>query len=285
MKQPRNILWRVGAAMLAVSFWTSAIAFGAPAVKNVRTSQTKETIRVVADLTEKTAYDAYWQERENDYIVRIDDVTTGASLAVVKHPLLAKTEVIRGNDGALYFVFDMKEKMTAKTFMMDDPTRLVIDFTKEGAQPAVFAPAKKTAAADQSTPVAGSSTAASSAAAAQGQSALTDVKNVRIYHGPDKVRTVFDMSAAAAYETSYQSETGVLTIRMKSVSAAARTIPAPKAGDVLKSVTIMADGSDTVVRIQLKAYSVYNVFSLKEPHRIVVDALKEYQTEKKSLTE
>ena len=139
MKREHNRFWRIGAVALLTAFLTSSVALAAPAVKSVRTSQTKHTIRVVADLTEKTAFDAYWQENENDYIVRLDGVSAGASLAAVKHPLLAKTEVIRGMDGALYFVFDMKEKMTAKTFMVNEPTRLVIDFTKEGEEPAVFA--------------------------------------------------------------------------------------------------------------------------------------------------
>ncbi len=262
MKQQKNRIWRIGAAALLTAFLTSSVALGAPAVKNVRTSQTKHTIRVVADLTEKTMYDAYWQEDENDYIVRLDGVGAGASLASVKHPLLAKTEVIRGMDGALYFVFDMKEKMTAKTFMMEGPTRLVIDFTKEGEEPAVFAkPEEK------------SQTAADTKPAAV-QSGLTDVTNVRIHHAPDKVRTVFDMSASAEYETSYQADSGMLTIRMKNVSAAPRTIPAPKAGDVLKRVEVVTAGDDTIVRVELRRNTPCEVFRLTEPHRIVIDALK-----------
>lgn len=268
MKQHKSKLWRIGAAAVLASFVTTSAVLAAPAVQSVRTSQTKDTVRIVADLTEKAVYEAYWQERENDYIVRIDGVTTGASLAAVKHALFAGAEVVRGNDGALYFVFDMKENASAKTFMLEEPTRLVIDFTREGGQPAVFASAEQTSSAD------------SSAA-----SPLTDIQNVRIYHGAEKVRTVFDMNGTAEYTTEYQSESGMLVIRMKNVSAAERRIPAPKVGDVLKSVTITADGSDTVVLVQLKPYSVYNVFSLKEPNRIVVDTLKEYQTEKKSLTE
>lgn len=272
MKQQKNKFWRIGAAALLMAFLTSSVALGAPAVKNVRTSQTKYTIRVVADLTEKTAYDAYWQERENDYIVRLDGVSAGASLAAVKHPLLAKTEVIRGMDDALYFVFDMKEKMTAKTFMMENPTRLVIDFTKEGEAPAVFAkPNEQTTDANK--------TAVKAKPAVQ--SSLADVTNVRIYHGPDKVRTVFDMSASAKYETSYQAESGMLTIRMKNVSAAARTIPAPKAGDVLKRVEIISDGNDTIVRVEFRPNTPQKVFALKEPHRIVIDALKGNQSSKK----
>lgn len=265
MKQNKSKLWRIGAAAVLASCLMTSAVLAAPAVQSVRTSQTKDTVRIVADLTEKAAYEAYWQEQENDYIVRIDGVQTGASLAAVKHGLFAAAQVVRGNDGALYFVFDMKENATAKTFMLENPTRLVIDFTREGSQPAVFAVPERTQADAQGSP-------------------LSDIQNVRIYHGADKVRTVFDMSSAAQYETSYRADSGVLTIRMKNVSAAERRIPAPKVGDVLKSVTIASDGSDTVVHLQFKPYSVYNVFSLKEPNRIVVDTLKEYQTEKKSPT-
>ncbi len=273
MNQEKNRFWRVGAAALLMTFLTSSVVLAAPAVKSVRTSQTKHTIRVVADLTEKTPFDAYWQERENDYIVRLEGVTSDASLAVVKHPLLAKAEVIKGKDGALYFVFDMKEKMTAKTFMVKEPTRLVIDFTKEGEEPATFArPDETSDAAKMNT----------GAASAQGKVTLVDVSDVRIHHAPDNVRTVFDMSGSAQYETSYQDDLGMLTIRMKNVSAAERKIPAPKAGDVLKRIEIMADGNDTVVRVELKPHSVYHVFSLKEPHRIVVDVPKEYQKERTS---
>ncbi|MBO5245513.1 MAG: AMIN domain-containing protein [Selenomonadales bacterium] len=267
MKQHKSRYWRIGTAAVLASFLMTSAVLAAPAVQNVRTSQTKDTVRVVADLTEKAAYEAYWQERENDYIVRLDGVKSNASLAAVKHALFAAAEVVHGNDGALYFVFDLKEKATAKTFMLESPTRLVVDFTREGGQPAVFAVPERTSTVTDTS-----------------QSPLSDIQDVRIYHGADKVRTVFDMSSAAEYETSYQSESGVLTIRMKNVSAAERRIPAPKVGDVMKSVNIMTDGSDTVVHVQLKPYSVYNVFSLKEPHRIVVDTLKEYQTEKKSPT-
>lgn len=272
MKREKNRFWRIGAAALLTVFLTSSVALGAPAVKNVRTSQTKYTIRVVADLTEKTTYDAYWQERENDYIVRLDGVTSETSLAVVKHPLLAKTEVIRGMDGALYLVFDMKEKMTAKTFMMENPTRLVIDFTKEGEAPAVFVkPNEKKSEVNKS---------AVGDKPATVKSSLVDMTNVRIHHGVGSVRTVFDMSASAQYETSYQAESGMLTIRMKNVSAAARTIPAPKAGDVLKRVDIIPDGNDTVVRVELRPNTQQKVFALKEPHRIVIDAMKPSQAKK-----
>ena len=263
MKQGKSGFWRIGAVALLATFLTSSVALAAPAVKSVRTSQTKYTIRVVADLTEKTPFDAYWQERENDYIVRLDGVGAGASLAAVKHPLLTKAEVIRGMDGALYFVFDMKEKMTAKTFIVNEPTRLVIDFTKEGQAPAVFAKPNEEKA---------ETVDAKSAAV---QTGLVDVTNVRIHHASDKVRTVFDMDALAEYETSYQSDTSMLTIRMKNVSAAERTIPAPKAGDVLKRVEIVSSGNDTIVRVELRRNTPYKVFRLTEPHRIVIDALKE----------
>ncbi len=265
MNQQKNRFWRIGAAALLMAFLTSSVALGAPAVKNVRTSQTKHTIRVVADLTEKTTYDAYWQEGENDYIVRLDGVTSEASLAVVKHPLLAKAEVIRGMDGALYLVFDMKEKMTAKTFMMEDPMRLVIDFTKEGEAPAVFAKPNEKAPETSKAAV---------------KSPLVDMTNVRIHHGAEAVRTVFDMSASAQYETSYQANSGILTIRMKNVAATAQTIPAPKAGDVLKRVEVIPDGNDTVVRVELRQNTQQKVFALKEPHRIVIDAMKPSQTRK-----
>ena len=266
MKQEKNSFWRIGAAALLATFLTSSVVLAAPAVKRVRTSQTKHTIRVVADLTEKIPFDAYWQENENDYIVRLNGVGAGASLAAVKHPLLAKAEVIRGMDGALYFVFDMKEKMTAKTFIVNEPTRLVIDFTKEGEAPAVFAkPDEQTTESDKTT------VPAKSAAV---QTGLVDVTNVRIHHAPDKVRTVFDMDASADYETSYLADTGMLTIRMKNVSAAERTIPAPKAGDVLKRVEIVTSGDDTIVRVELRRNTPCKVFRLTEPHRIVIDALK-----------
>lgn len=267
MKQEKNRFWRIGAAALLATFLTSSVVLAAPAVKSVRTSQTKHTIRVVADLTEKTPFDAYWQENENDYIVRLDGVGAGASLAAVKHPLLTKAEVVRGMDGALYFVFDMKEKMTAKTFIVNEPTRLVIDFTKEGEAPAVFA--KPNEQTDEAVKATGS------AKSTVGQAGLVDVTNVRIHHAPDKVRTVFDMDGLAEYETSYQSDTGMLTIRMKNVSAAERTIPAPKAGDVLKRVEIVSSGNDTIVRAELRRNTPYKVFRLTEPHRIVIDAFKE----------
>lgn len=272
MKREKKRLWQVAASLLAMGALSASVALAAPSVKSVRTSQTKDTVRIVADLSEKAVYHAYWQEDENDYIVRLEGVDTSASLAAVKHPLLSKTEVIHGKDGALYLVFAMKEKATAKTIMLDNPSRLVVDFTREGSQPAFAAPAKNT--------VAGTKTNTSQPSATK-VAALADVQNVRIYHGPDKVRTVFDMSSAASYETSYQAETGILTIRMKNVSAAPRTIPAPKAGDVLKTVAISASGTDTIVKVQMKAYSVYDVFALKEPNRIVIDVLKEYQTTKK----
>lgn len=270
-------------AVLALSaMLTMSVAWGAPSVKSVRTSQTKDTVRLVADLSERANYSAYWQEGENDYIVRLDGVETSASLAVVKHPLLNKTEVIQGKDGALYLVFDLKEKATAKAIMLDNPSRLVVDFTREGSQPAFAAPTKaKNAETKTVQSSSASSATAKSSTVTSVKAGLVDLKNVRIYHGPDKVRTVFDLSGIASYETSYQKNTGVLTIRMKNVSAAPRTIPAPKAGDVLKNVAISADGKDTVVKVQMKANSLYKVFALKDPNRIVVDVLKEYRTTKK----
>lgn len=278
MKREKKRLWQVAASLLAMGALSASVALAAPSVKSVRTSQTKDTVRIVADLSEKAVYHAYWQEEENDYIVRLEGVDTSASLAAVKHPLLSKTEVIHGKDGALYLVFDMKEKATAKTILLDNPSRLVVDFTREGSQPAFAAPAKKTSSGAKTNTNTSQPTGVKAGATT---SALADVQNVRIYHGPDKVRTVFDMSSAASYETSYQAETGILTIRMKNVSAAPRTIPAPKAGDVLKTVAITASGADTIVKVQMKAYSVYDVFALKEPNRIVIDVLKEYQTTKK----
>lgn len=269
MKREKKRLLTVGAVLALSAMLAMPAAWGAPAVKSVRTSQTKDTVRIVADLSEKAAYSAYWQEEENDYIVRLENVDTSASLAAVKHSLLNKTEVIHGEDGALYLVFDLKEKASAKTILLDDPSRLVIDFTRDGSQPAFVAPAKMKA--DEKAAASTSSTAVG----------LVDVQDVRIYHGPDKVRTVFDMSGAASYETSYQKESGLLTLRMKNVSAAPRTIPAPKVGDVLKSVTISASGADTIVKVQMKPNSVCDVFALKGPDRIVVDVLKEYRTTKK----
>lgn len=271
MKREKKRLWQVGASLVLSSMFMMSTVWGAPAVKSVRTSQTKDTVRIVADLSEKATYSAYWQERENDYIVRLDGVDTSASLAAVKHPLLTRTEVIHGADGALYLVFDLQEKASAKTMLLENPARLVIDFTRDGSQPAFAAPAKKDAA--------GSSQATTKQTTVP--SGQADVRDVRIYHGPDKVRTVFDMSGAASYETSYQADTGILTIRMKNVSAAPRTIPAPKAGDVVKTVAISSSGTDTIVKMQTKAHSVYDVFALKEPNRIVVDVIKEYRTTKK----
>lgn len=271
MKRVKKRLTVLGATLALSAMLATSVAWAAPSVKSVRTSQTKDTVRIVADLTEKATYSAYWQESENDYIVRLDGVETSASLAAVKHSLLNKTEVIHGKDGALYLVFDLKEKASAKTMLLDNPSRLVVDITREGSVGAFASPVSAQTVKSGET----------SAASTSEKASQVDVKDVRIYHGPDKVRTVFDMSGATRYETSYQKETGLLTIRMKNVSAAPRTIPAPKVGDVLKSVTISSDSADTVVKVQMKTNAVYDVFALKEPDRIVVDVLKEYQTTKK----
>jgi hypothetical protein len=109
------------------------------------------------------------------------------------------------------------------------------------------------------------------AAASQGAT----LYRVRFGHYPEKIRAVFDFDSGISYESQELKEK--IVIRLKDIKAGSEIESYVELNDlIVRHVEIEREGKDLIATIPLEEPVEYNIFSLNDPPRLVVDFGREF---------
>lgn len=129
----------------------------------------------------------------------------------------------------------------------------------------------------------GISTAQSSSSTAAKQQSTIDfggknvLSNIRYGDSASRLRIVLDMTKPASYSVDWENNKTRLVVNLNGISTSLSGAPALRSSAV-NSIVLGSYGSDTVqLIVDLKAAMTAKVYTLANPHRLVIDIQKEYE--------
>lgn len=107
----------------------------------------------------------------------------------------------------------------------------------------------------------------------------TRLTNIRYGNSAAKLRIVLDMSGAPEYTLVRESNDTRLVINMTGIATSLREAPAISTAGI-RDIILGAYGSDTLqLIVDMDAALSVKAYTLKNPHRLVIDIQKEYEQE------
>lgn len=103
------------------------------------------------------------------------------------------------------------------------------------------------------------------------------LSNIRYGDNNTRLRIVLDLSAAANYSVSRENNDTRLVVNLNNISTTLQGAPALRSNAV-KDIILGTYGSDTVqLIVDMKAPMEAKVYTMANPHRLVIDIQKEYE--------
>lgn len=103
------------------------------------------------------------------------------------------------------------------------------------------------------------------------------LNNIRYGDSSTRLRIVLDLSAAANYSVSRENNDTRLVVNLNNIATTLQGAPALHS-NVVKDIILGTYGSDTVqLIVDMKAPMEAKVYTMTNPHRLVIDIQKEYE--------
>lgn len=103
------------------------------------------------------------------------------------------------------------------------------------------------------------------------------LSNIRYGDSSSRLRIVLDLSKAANYSVSRENNNTRLVVNLNNIATALQEAPAWRS-NVVKDIILGTYGSDTVqLIVDMKASMEAKVYTMANPHRLVIDIQKEYE--------
>ena len=103
------------------------------------------------------------------------------------------------------------------------------------------------------------------------------LSNIRYGDSSSRLRIVLDLSKAANYSVSRENNNTRLVVNLNNIATALQEAPAWRS-NVVKDIILGTYGSDTVqLIVDMKAPMEAKVYTMANPHRLVIDIQKEYE--------
>lgn len=103
------------------------------------------------------------------------------------------------------------------------------------------------------------------------------LSNIRYGDSSARLRIVLDLSAAANYSVSRENNNTRLVVNLNNIATTLQGAPALRS-NVVKDIILGTYGSDTVqLIVDMKAPMEAKVYTMANPHRLVIDIQKEYE--------
>ena len=103
------------------------------------------------------------------------------------------------------------------------------------------------------------------------------LSNIRYGDNSARLRIVLDLSAAANYSVSRENNDTRLVVNLNNIATTLQGAPALRS-NVVKDIILGSYGSDTVqLIVDMKAPMEAKVYTMANPHRLVIDIQKEYE--------
>ncbi len=109
-----------------------------------------------------------------------------------------------------------------------------------------------------------------------GSASAAVLSRIRFASFPDKIRAVLDFDGSFSYETQESKE--AITLILKQTEASPEIPNFVEANDlIVRYFEVEKEGNDLLVKVPLNAPIEYNIFSLNDPPRLVIDFGREFQ--------